>query len=83
MYACRFAMSLVGLLRLRPSCANLRSRKLFRCRRPVPQRKPEPCPHIHARLGETIGEGIVVVEALPQSAAACRSPASSLADRKR
>jgi hypothetical protein len=49
----------------------------------MPQRKPEPCPHIHARLGETIGEHIVVVETLPQSAAACRSPASSLADRKR
>jgi hypothetical protein len=32
----------------------------------VLQRKPEPCPHIHARLGETIGERIVVVEALPQ-----------------
>jgi hypothetical protein len=39
--------------------------------------------HIHARLGETIGERIVVVEALPQSAAAWRSPASSLADRER
>jgi hypothetical protein len=31
----------------------------------MPQRKPEPCPHTHARLGETIGERIVVVEALP------------------
>jgi hypothetical protein len=40
-------------------------------------------PNIHARLGETIGERIVVVEALPQSAAAWRSPAASLADRKR
>jgi hypothetical protein len=50
---------------------------------PVLQRKPEPCPHIHARLGETIGEHIVVVETLPQSAAACRSPASSWADRER
>jgi hypothetical protein len=28
---------------------------------PVPQRKPEPCPHIHARIGERI----VVAEALP------------------
>src|SRR5258708_22638001 len=30
MYACLLAMSLLGLLRLRPSCANLRSWKLFR-----------------------------------------------------
>jgi len=30
----------------------------------VLQRKPEPCPHIHGRLGETIGERIVVAEAL-------------------
>ena len=55
----------VALRRLRSSCANLPSRKLFRRRCPVLQRKPEPCPHIHGRLGETIGERIVVAEALP------------------
>jgi hypothetical protein len=30
-----------------------RSRKSFSCRCPVLQRKPEPCPHIHPRLGGT------------------------------
>jgi len=66
MYACRFAMSLVVLLRWPHLAAQSASRKFFRCRRPVPQRKPEPCPHIHAR---PLVERIVVVEALPQSAA--------------
>src|ERR1700682_3453618 len=40
-----------------------RSPKLFSCRCPVLQRKPEPCPHIHEGLDESIRERFVVVGA--------------------
>jgi hypothetical protein len=40
-----------------------RSRKLFSCRCRVLRRKPDPWPHIHPGLGESIAERVVVVEA--------------------
>src|ERR1700726_2110841 len=40
-----------------------RSRKLFSCRCRVLRRKPDPWPHIHPGLGESIAECVVVVEA--------------------
>ena len=44
-------------------CANLQKREIIQLPLPSAQRKPDPCPRIRARLGESIGECIVVVEA--------------------
>src|SRR5258708_6042310 len=44
-------------------CANLQKREIIQLPLPSAQRKPDPCPRIRARLGESIGECVVVVEA--------------------
>jgi hypothetical protein len=65
-------------------CANLQKREIIQLPLPSAQRKPEPCPHIHLVLGESIGERVDVGEASrdPQPPPG-GSPASSLAARKR
>ena len=65
MYACRFAMSGSSIASIVLLLRQSAKPEVIPPPSPMPQRKSEPCPHTHARLGETIGERIVVVEALP------------------
>ena len=71
-------MTLVLLLEMRRSCFNHGRRKLFSRGCPALRRKPEPFPHIHQGLGESIHQRIVVVGAWRDPEPLC----SALRDQK-